>query len=167
MAQATHKTFQEVVVHTAKCEECNKHNKAIMYRCTDCGHQFCTRCWNQTGGLGTHSKASDATQRPIVLPYVKVDQKKVVKKKKSQSVVRSTRKKKNVVESDDDGEDKEMRDESPAIEKTARKKRSMTVNTGLASAPSHGPRTREVPYSFADSLNSKADMGPGFPPPSN
>ena len=107
-------------------------------------------------------------QRPIVLPYVKVDQKKVVKKK-SQSVVRSTRKKKNVVESDDDGEDKEMRDESPAIERTARKKRSMTVNTGLASAPSHGPRTGEVPYSFADSLNRKADMRPelSFPPPSN
>ena len=108
-------------------------------------------------------------QRPIVLPYVKVDQKKVVKKK-SQSVVRPTRKKKkNVVESDDDGEDKEMRDVSPAIEKTARKKRSMTVKTGLASAPSHGPRTGEVPYSFSDSLNCKADMRPelSFPPPSN
>lgn len=112
-------------------------------------------------------------QRPIVLPYVKVDQKKVVKKT-SHSIVRPTRKKKKnvVVESDDDdddGEDKQMRDESPAIEKRAREKRSMTVNTGRASAPSHGPRTGEVPYSFADSLNCKADMRPelSFPPPSN
>lgn len=111
-------------------------------------------------------------QRPIVLPYVKVDQKKVVKKT-SHSIVRPRRKKKKnvVVESDDDddGEDKQMRDESPAIEKRAREKRSMTVNTGRASAPSHGPRTGEVPYSFADSLNCKADMRPelSFPPPSN
>lgn len=110
-------------------------------------------------------------QRPIVLPYVKVDHKKVVKKT-SHSIVRPTRKnKKNVVveSDDDDGEDKQMRDESPAIEKRAREKRSMTVNTGRASAPSHGPRTGEVPYSFADSLNCKADMRPelSFPPPSN
>ncbi|KAL2058909.1 hypothetical protein ABVK25_000201 [Lepraria finkii] len=164
MAQTTHKTFQEIVVHTAKCEECNKHNKAIMYRCTDCGHQFCTRCWNQTGGLGTHSKASNAMQRPIVLPYVKVDQKKVVKKT-SHSVVRPTRKKKNVVESDDDdGEDKQMRDESPAIEKTAREKRSMTVTTGRASAPSHGPRTGENSASLHQATDSPSSFRRGIVP---
>ncbi|KAL2044919.1 hypothetical protein N7G274_002694 [Stereocaulon virgatum] len=149
MAQLPHKTFQEVVVHTAKCEECNKHNKAIMYRCTDCGHQFCTPCWAQTGRLGTHSKASDAMQRPTILPYVKVNQKKVVKKK-SQPVMRPTRKKKNVisddeeeVEEDGNNKDVEMREETPAVQKTVRKKRSINVNTGRLSSSSHTPLTGE------------------------
>jgi hypothetical protein len=163
MAQPPHKTFQEVVVHTAKCEECNKHNKAIMYRCTDCGHQFCTPCWVQTGGLGTHSKASDATQRPTILPYVKVNQKKVVKKK-SQPVMRPTRKKKNVIsddeeEVDEDGNDRdgEMRDETPAVEKTVKKKRSIKVITGRLSSSSHTPLTREVLHSFTNFPNSQAN----------
>ncbi|KAL9610390.1 MAG: hypothetical protein Q9167_004900 [Letrouitia subvulpina] len=51
---AVHNTFTEVKIHTAKCDHCDKHNKETIYRCTRCGRQCCTPCWQRKGGDGTH-----------------------------------------------------------------------------------------------------------------
>lgn len=51
---AVHNTFTEVKIHTAKCDHCDKHNKETIYRCTKCGRQCCTPCWQRKGGDGTH-----------------------------------------------------------------------------------------------------------------
>ena len=39
-----HNNFIEVVIHTAKCDHCDQHNKDKIYRCRDCGQQICTPC---------------------------------------------------------------------------------------------------------------------------
>lgn len=40
-----HSHWEEIKIHTAKCDKCNEHNKSIMYRCTDgCSRQLCTPC---------------------------------------------------------------------------------------------------------------------------
>ena len=49
-----HTTFKEVKIHTAKCDECDKHNSSTIYRCMTCSQQCCTPCWNKKGGDGTH-----------------------------------------------------------------------------------------------------------------
>ena len=44
-ATGLHSHWEEIKIHTAKCDKCNEHNKSIMYRCTDgCGRQLCTPC---------------------------------------------------------------------------------------------------------------------------
>ncbi|KAL8732577.1 MAG: hypothetical protein Q9181_003892 [Wetmoreana brouardii] len=54
MRGAVHDTFVQVTIHTAKCDVCNKHNTSTMYRCTKCGYQRCTPCWERKGGDGRH-----------------------------------------------------------------------------------------------------------------
>lgn len=39
-----HNTFHAVLIHTAKCDICNMHNRSVIFRCTDCGWQVCTPC---------------------------------------------------------------------------------------------------------------------------
>ena len=39
-----HNNFIEVIIHTAKCDHCDQHNKDKIYRCRDCGQQICTPC---------------------------------------------------------------------------------------------------------------------------
>ncbi|EGC49308.1 conserved hypothetical protein [Histoplasma capsulatum var. duboisii H88] len=51
---AAHTNFKEILTHTAKCDKCNKHNKATLQRCTACGFQICTPCWLNRGG-GQHT----------------------------------------------------------------------------------------------------------------
>ncbi|KAK2784152.1 hypothetical protein FQN53_008761 [Emmonsiellopsis sp. PD_33] len=48
-----HDRFTEVIIHTAKCDKCNDHNRAKLHRCTTCGFQICTPCWVGKGG-GAH-----------------------------------------------------------------------------------------------------------------
>ncbi|KAK2782777.1 hypothetical protein FQN52_000600 [Onygenales sp. PD_12] len=48
-----HDKFTEVIIHTAKCDKCNDHNRAKLHRCTTCGFQICTPCWVGKGG-GAH-----------------------------------------------------------------------------------------------------------------
>ncbi|KAK2745096.1 hypothetical protein FQN57_004003 [Myotisia sp. PD_48] len=52
--RAPHSTFKPVKIHTAKCDICNKHNKATLHRCVECGWQICTPCWDARGGDGSH-----------------------------------------------------------------------------------------------------------------
>ncbi|KAL1960288.1 hypothetical protein VTO42DRAFT_8248 [Malbranchea cinnamomea] len=49
-----HTTFKQIKIHTAKCDVCNRHNKSTLHRCTDCGWQICSPCWEKRGGNGEH-----------------------------------------------------------------------------------------------------------------
>lgn len=48
-----HTNFVEIMIHTAKCDTCEKHNKRTVYRCTECGQHVCSQCWKNSGD-GTH-----------------------------------------------------------------------------------------------------------------
>lgn len=54
MRGALHDTFTVVTAHTAKCDICNKNNKSEMYRCSKCGRQQCTPCWERNNSDGRH-----------------------------------------------------------------------------------------------------------------
>lgn len=64
-----HTVFVEVKIHTAKCDICNNHNKAVLRRCKDCGWQICTSCWDARGGDGSHG-----TRRPFTGEVFNPDQ---------------------------------------------------------------------------------------------
>ncbi|PGH13315.1 hypothetical protein AJ79_03731 [Helicocarpus griseus UAMH5409] len=50
----SHSVFKEIVIHTAKCDKCNNHNKSTLRRCTTCGFQICMPCWMRGSG-GYHA----------------------------------------------------------------------------------------------------------------
>lgn len=54
MSREVHDKFVEIKIHTAKCDNCNKHNTAIIFRCQTCGQQCCTPCWQRKGGDDKH-----------------------------------------------------------------------------------------------------------------
>ncbi|KAI9796368.1 MAG: hypothetical protein M1833_006373 [Piccolia ochrophora] len=47
-----HTTFEDVTIHTAKCDICNARNKAVLKRCTQCGWSVCQPCWADRSGRG-------------------------------------------------------------------------------------------------------------------
>ena len=51
-----HTEWEEVKIHTAKCDFCNKHNAGITYRCTSCSSHICVPCRDSstTGTNGVH-----------------------------------------------------------------------------------------------------------------
>ena len=49
-----HDTFIEIKIHTAKCDECGKHNIDTVYRCEICSKQLCIPCRHIKGGDATH-----------------------------------------------------------------------------------------------------------------
>ncbi|KAK2871632.1 hypothetical protein FQN49_002985 [Arthroderma sp. PD_2] len=58
---APHSIFKPIKIHTAKCDVCNKHNKATLQRCIECGWQICTPCWDARGGSGAHGSTRKFT----------------------------------------------------------------------------------------------------------
>lgn len=54
MSREVHDKFVEIKIHTAKCDNCNKHNTTIIFRCQTCGQQCCTPCWQRKGGDDRH-----------------------------------------------------------------------------------------------------------------
>ncbi|KAL2002808.1 hypothetical protein VTN02DRAFT_5851 [Thermoascus thermophilus] len=64
-----HAVFVEVMIHKAKCDICNHHNKAVLRRCMDCGWQICSPCWDARGGDGSHG-----TRRPFTGEVFSPDQ---------------------------------------------------------------------------------------------
>ena len=64
MARPKHDKFIEVTIHTAKCDTCNKRNKAILYRCTLCGNHICTPCRNSDVNNGVHTMNAGHRGRP-------------------------------------------------------------------------------------------------------
>ncbi|KAI9845090.1 MAG: hypothetical protein M1837_005094 [Sclerophora amabilis] len=67
-----HTNFNQVTIHTAKCDLCNRRNYATLQRCTLCGWSCCAPCWLERGGDGTHViNAGDAgwtAQRATAIP---------------------------------------------------------------------------------------------------
>ncbi|KAF2848652.1 hypothetical protein T440DRAFT_491062 [Plenodomus tracheiphilus IPT5] len=65
--------FRSVNIHTAKCTECDKRNKAIMRRCPGCTFQVCTPCFEKREkegrglrhGISMSGSASPATARTV------------------------------------------------------------------------------------------------------
>ncbi len=73
-----HRTFKEIKIHTAKCDQCNKHNSATIYRCEDCSEQCCTPCWNQQGEDGKHLLNNALT---VIIPASEAEKRRPSKKK--------------------------------------------------------------------------------------
>ncbi|EEQ92643.1 hypothetical protein RJZ56_007062 [Blastomyces dermatitidis] len=69
---APHTNFKQILIHTAKCDKCNNHNKAILRRCTTCGFQICTPCWVNRGG-GQHT-ATRVFRGPVFNPNAANDE---------------------------------------------------------------------------------------------
>ncbi|OAX81045.1 hypothetical protein ACJ72_04621 [Emergomyces africanus] len=61
-----HTNFKQIIIHTARCDKCNDHNKATLNRCTTCGFQICTPCWLHRGG-GNHA-ATRTFRGPVFDP---------------------------------------------------------------------------------------------------
>ena len=91
-----HTTFKEIKIHTAKCDECNKHNSVIIYRCMDCSQQCCTPCWNKKGGDGEHLLGNGSMPGPVPVILKAEDYEKRKATKKSKSEVRKKEKLKAV-----------------------------------------------------------------------
>ncbi|OCL12341.1 hypothetical protein AOQ84DRAFT_420125 [Glonium stellatum] len=51
---ATHDQFENVKIHTAKCDICDQRNKQLLRRCRDCGWGVCTPCYQQRNGNLVH-----------------------------------------------------------------------------------------------------------------
>lgn len=54
MSPRLHTNFTKIKAHTAKCDFCEMHNKLTLYRCTECGQQTCSVCWNKLSGDKLH-----------------------------------------------------------------------------------------------------------------
>ena len=70
MAPAPHSQYKELKVHTARCDECDGHNKATAYRCSKCFRQYCTPCFQKDGGDSLHILAGGhaSGKEPIIQP---------------------------------------------------------------------------------------------------
>lgn len=79
-----HTEFKKVMIHTAKCDVCNLHNKSTLRRCSDCGWQICTPCWEERGGSGAHG-VSRKFDGPVYTPGQKRAPPPVKKKAKAVS----------------------------------------------------------------------------------
>lgn len=147
MASGTHRTFREVLAHTAKCEKCARHNKSILYRCIDCSYPICTICWNAEGGTGRH-KSIAITEPPVILPPLPPN--KTKKKDKPATRVQHppnhkifhARPSKNAVVSDGETDDEKVSDAAAEIENL--KTQSMSTNTYHTAASSNDGNSREV-----------------------
>ncbi|OCK76577.1 hypothetical protein K432DRAFT_396317 [Lepidopterella palustris CBS 459.81] len=63
-----HDTWEEVRIHTAKCDICDRRNKQILRRCIECSWSVCTPCYDTRGGnikhLGMARNSNPTTLRP-------------------------------------------------------------------------------------------------------
>jgi hypothetical protein len=44
LGDQVHNNWMPLVVHTAKCDLCNQHNRDVLQRCTLCNRQMCKKC---------------------------------------------------------------------------------------------------------------------------
>ena len=137
MASEKHRTFREVIAHTAKCEKCGRYNKSILYRCIECSFPICTPCWNAEGGTGRHKNIA-ITESPVILPPRPPNK----TKKKDKSATKTARPRKNVAVSDSETDDEEMPDAAAETKKP--KTQSMSMQTDHTAASSNDETSREV-----------------------
>jgi hypothetical protein len=63
MAPTTkHKIFDELTIHTAKCDICDQRNQSILRRCTTCAWAICTPCYEKQNGNTTHGLNEDTDE---------------------------------------------------------------------------------------------------------
>ena len=108
-----HAIFKEVKIHTAKCDECNKHNSDVIYRCMECAQQCCLPCWSKRESDGTHlaiGRSIDGEESTIV----KAEDIDKVKKRKKQP--RSERKKRVPKKTAKAKKDEETVDEADEVD---------------------------------------------------
>ncbi|KAK0515187.1 hypothetical protein JMJ35_002566 [Cladonia borealis] len=147
MATGPHRTFRQVLAHTAKCEKCAKHNKSVLYRCLDCSFPICTPCWNDEDGSGRH-KSIAITEPPVILPPLPPNK----SKKKDKPATRTqpppkykiphARTRKNGAVSDSETDDEKLPDAAAEMESS--KKQSMRTNTDHTAASSNDENSRKV-----------------------
>ena len=113
-----HNDFNDITIHTAKCDMCDKHNKQVIKQCKNCGMNFCTPCLLHRGGDGTHvmnsgddGYASAVASRAKRESFLKPKSERVVKKdSKSPSPMsprrktRRTRRRRVIIEESEDEE---------------------------------------------------------------
>ena len=147
MASGTHRTFRQVLAHTAKCEKCAKHNKSVLYRCLDCSFPICTPCWNLEEGTGRH-KSIAITEPPVILPPLPPNKSKKKDKPATRTQLPSKHKilhartRKNDVVSDSETDDEKMPDAAAEVESS--KKQSRRTNTDHTAASSNDEKSGEV-----------------------
>jgi hypothetical protein len=49
-----HDKWTSVIIHTAKCDKCLRHNKTVLQRCNSCNLQLCFKCIVIHGNQGLH-----------------------------------------------------------------------------------------------------------------
>lgn len=163
-----HKAFKEIKIHTAKCDQCNKHNSATIYRCEDCSEQCCTPCWNLQGADGKHLLNHAQT---VIIPPSEVKKRRPARKKpaktekkqeqqtstpKNKVEKKSTRQKAKVAaKNDGEVDDVEMEVDVPAVAPiTALTKKTTWANKKQMNGG------KEFPDGHDDSSDPDADIGP-------
>ena len=63
-AVETHSKFREIIIHTAKCDLCELHNKDKLYTCCSCNINMCTPCIKSAGRDDPHVLNEDSTIIP-------------------------------------------------------------------------------------------------------
>lgn len=106
MSREVHDKFVEIKIHTAKCDNCNKHNTAIIFRCQTCGQQCCTPCWQRNGGDDRH-KLNGGDQGFTVAGEVLGR-----RKRESARMNASRRVRRRMTVTDDDGDDANDEDDN-------------------------------------------------------
>jgi hypothetical protein len=64
-----HDRWEAISVHTAKCDECQGHNRKVVQRCKSCNLQFCQTCLEIVLQDGQHFAAAtpfDWTPKPMI-----------------------------------------------------------------------------------------------------
>lgn len=161
-----HRTFKEIKIHTAKCDQCNKHNSATIYRCEDCSEQCCTPCWNQQGEDGKHLLNHALT---VIISASEAEKRRPTKRKPTRAVTKRAKKvaitnkkvekhpvrrKRKVVDDDDldDTEDDVEMEGGPVQVATAANK-TTRINKQM--------KTRlQVPDLCEDSSDPDVEVGP-------
>ena len=102
MARRLHSTWEEVTVHTAKCDFCNQHNSAKLFRCWTCAQHLCTPCSQRGASDSMHvfpgrvapPPADDPNAQPIqgiIVPRVGPRQSAAVITKRPRGTTRGVR----------------------------------------------------------------------------
>ena len=121
-----HDKFVEIKIHTAKCDNCNKHNTAIIFRCQTCGQQCCTPCWQRKGGDDKH-KLNGGNDQGFTLEGEVLG-----RKRKSTVVSGGRRVRKKIVMIDENGDDENDEDDNGGCGRHRFRKSAETEPTAIS-----------------------------------
>lgn len=158
MAGRIHDQFEEVHIHTAKCDICENHNKSILYRCLECSLSICTPCNQKDSGDGRHymnggravSAASSAELLPPAplsvasAPYLHPETAEPAQTKRQRDPPRPSRKRARPIVEETDDEHDEEEEEIPDPSRKG-KKRQKTQRFETRSSTSKRRRAETSP----------------------